>query len=106
MPATQNLAGMSDEEVTITLSRDQALVLSHWLGTVMGTRSFDSIVDEDPAVWSALYRISGAVDAEPLIFARDYGQRLDEGTRPAVRRTRRRVRSAPDRLQGRRPGLD
>ncbi|MEU1688898.1 hypothetical protein [Micromonospora sp. NPDC005707] len=69
---------MSDDQVTITLSRDQALVLSHWLDTVMGTRSFDSIVDEDPAVWSALHRISGTLDKEPLIFARDYGQRLDE----------------------------
>ncbi|SCF35614.1 hypothetical protein GA0074696_4792 [Micromonospora purpureochromogenes] len=53
-------------------------MLSHWLGTVMGTRLFDSIVDEDPAVWSALHRISKSLDKEPLIFARDYGQRLDE----------------------------
>jgi hypothetical protein len=73
-----NLAVMSDDQVTITLSRDQALVLSDWLYNVMGTRPFDSLVDEDPAVWSAIYVINGALEAEPLIFARDYGQRLDE----------------------------
>ncbi|MFC4854386.1 hypothetical protein [Actinophytocola glycyrrhizae] len=65
------------DEITINLSPDQALVLSHWLDEVMGTREFDSVVNRDRAVWSPLHRISGTLEKTlPEIFAPDYSARL------------------------------
>jgi hypothetical protein len=53
-------------------------VLSDWLDKVIGTERFDVIVDEDIAVWSALHRISGALDKSLAeIFMPDYTTRLD-----------------------------
>lgn len=66
------------EEFTINLSHDQALVLSHWLDEVMGSREFDAVVNRDRAVWSPLHRIAGTLEtAIPGIFAQDYSSRLE-----------------------------
>jgi hypothetical protein len=65
------------EEFTISLSHDQALVLSPWLNEVMGIPEFATIVNGDPAVWSPLHRIAGNLDkAIPDIVAPDYTHRL------------------------------
>jgi hypothetical protein len=64
---------MIDRDVTITLSPDQAIVLSNWLHRVIGTERFDSFIDEDPAVWSPLYQLHGTLETTlPEIFAADY----------------------------------
>jgi hypothetical protein len=65
------------EELTITLSRDQALVLSDWLDAVVGTREFDAVVNRDRAVWSPLHRLAGSLETRlPEIFAGDYALHL------------------------------
>lgn len=74
-PAT--LPGMSGDQVTVTFSRDQAFVLSHWLYEVMGSKDFDRIVDRDPTVWSAIYVLDGMLKSDPLIFSPDYSARLE-----------------------------
>ncbi|MFG3703587.1 hypothetical protein ACGF7U_02460 [Micromonospora sp. NPDC047670] len=66
------------EDFAIKLTRDQALVLSDWLDKVIGTERFDVIADEDAAVWSALYRISGVLETTLVeVFMPDYAARLD-----------------------------
>jgi hypothetical protein len=50
---------VADDDFTIRLSRDQALVLSDWLYRMIGKESFDSLVNVDRAVWSPLYRRPG-----------------------------------------------
>lgn len=66
------------DELTINLTADQALVLSHWLDEVMGTREFDAVVNLDRAVWSPLHRIAGTLETTiPEIFAADYSARLE-----------------------------
>jgi hypothetical protein len=66
------------DDFTIRLTHDQAAVLSDWLYRLIGTERFDTIVDEDPAVWSALHAISGVLETTlPDIFAADYSARLD-----------------------------
>jgi hypothetical protein len=65
------------EEFTVNLTRDQALVLSHWLDAVMGTREFDTVVNQDRAVWSPLHRIAGTLETSiPEIVAQDYPTQL------------------------------
>ncbi|MDX3077740.1 hypothetical protein [Streptomyces sp. MI02-7b] len=67
---------MAEDSVTITLTGDQALVLSDWLERMKGSAAFDSLVG-DRAVWSALHRISGTLDKSLVtIFAPDYAERL------------------------------
>lgn len=62
----------------IELSDDQALVLSDWLDRVMHKAEFAAVVD-DRAVWSALLRVSGALDTQiPAIFSSSYADRLRE----------------------------
>jgi hypothetical protein len=68
---------MPDDPVTVTLSRDQAFVLSHWLDEQLGTREFDRLVDRDPAVWSAIYVLTGLLKDDPIIFGPEYGDRLE-----------------------------
>ncbi|SCL36801.1 hypothetical protein GA0074692_4449 [Micromonospora pallida] len=66
------------DDFTINLTRDQALVLSDWLYNVIGTERFDAIANEDVAVWSALHRISGALETSLVeIFMPDYAARLE-----------------------------
>lgn len=68
---------MPDAHVKLQLSQDQALVLSDWLDRVMGETTFDQLADSDPAVWSALYAISGTLDKSLVgIFAPDYSRQL------------------------------
>jgi hypothetical protein len=59
---------MPEDHFVIKLSHDQALVLSDWLDRVMGTEAFDRLVD-DPAVWSALYNISGFLKRRRLRYS-------------------------------------
>ncbi|MFB9521437.1 hypothetical protein [Streptomyces cremeus] len=67
---------MSDSQVMIKLTRDEALVLSHWLEQLR-TADPGRVVD-DPAVWAPLHRIAGTLDkALPELFAPDYDHRLE-----------------------------
>ncbi|SFF03548.1 hypothetical protein [Streptomyces mirabilis] len=60
----------------IELTDDQALVLSDWLDRVMHRKDFSAIVD-DRAVWSALFRISGALETQlSSIFDPSYSDQL------------------------------
>ncbi|MGA5289925.1 hypothetical protein [Streptomyces pseudogriseolus] len=67
---------VSDNQVTIKLTSDEALVLSHWLEKLQMT-GLSRVVD-DPAVWAPIHRIAGTLDkALPGLFAPDYDQRLE-----------------------------
>ncbi|MFF9364541.1 hypothetical protein [Streptomyces griseoluteus] len=67
---------MGDSQVTIKLTSDEALVLSHWLERLQMT-DLSRVVD-DPAVWAPIHRIAGMLDkALPELFAPDYDQRLE-----------------------------
>ncbi|QNQ35898.1 transposase [Streptomyces sp. CB00271] len=68
--------GMGDSQVTIELTADEALVLSHWLEKLQMT-DLSRVVD-DPAVWAPIHRIAGTLDkALPELFAPDYDRRLE-----------------------------
>ncbi|MFE6727266.1 hypothetical protein ACFVDN_05120 [Streptomyces californicus] len=78
---------MSDSQVTIELTSDEALVLSDWLEKLQMT-DLSRVVD-DPAVWAPIHRIAGTLDKSlPGLFAPDYDQRLEAA--------RRRLRPAED----------
>nr|WP_250571333.1 hypothetical protein [Streptomyces sp. Tu10] len=67
---------MSDGQVTIKLTSDEALVLSHWLEKLQMT-DLSRVVD-DPEVWAPIHRIAGTLDkALSELFAPDYDQQLD-----------------------------
>ncbi|GII63363.1 hypothetical protein Skr01_34480 [Sphaerisporangium krabiense] len=67
---------MDGKPITITLSADQALVLSDWLERLEADTALRRVVD-DPAVWSALHTIGGTLDKSlTLIFSADYTDRL------------------------------
>jgi hypothetical protein len=75
---SQYLSRVADDDFTIKLTRDQALVLSDWLDRMMGTSAFDGLVNQERAVWSPLYTISGALETSLAeIFIPDYSARLD-----------------------------
>ncbi|PRY22437.1 hypothetical protein [Pseudosporangium ferrugineum] len=66
---------MADDDFTITLTHDQALILSDWLHTMLmgDTPEFDALVNRDPAVWSPVYAISGALETTLVeVFKPDY----------------------------------
>jgi hypothetical protein len=64
------------ELVQVSLTRDQAIVLSDWLDRVMHQKPFAQVVD-DRAVWSPLLRISGSLEASlSEIFDSEYHERL------------------------------
>ncbi|MEV4002390.1 hypothetical protein [Actinomadura sp. NPDC049753] len=69
---------MSEDDFTIRLTFDQALVLSDWLDRMETNDEFDALVNEDRAVWSPILKISGTL-ATSLgeIFLPDYTARLD-----------------------------
>jgi hypothetical protein len=72
------VGAVSDDEFTIKLTRDQALVLSDWLHHVMSTAAFGHVVNQDRAVWSQLHRIAGSLEGTLTeIFMSDYSARLD-----------------------------
>ncbi|WP_329529408.1 hypothetical protein [Streptomyces sp. NBC_01462] len=67
---------MSESQVTIKLTSDEALVLSHWLEKLQMT-DLSQVVD-DPAVWAPIHRIAGTLDKTfPELFASDYDERLE-----------------------------
>ncbi|MFE1996706.1 hypothetical protein [Streptomyces parvulus] len=67
---------MGDSQVTIKLTSDEALVLSHWLERLQMT-DLSRVVD-DPALWAPIHRIAGTLDkALPELFSSDYDQRLE-----------------------------
>ncbi|WSQ16311.1 hypothetical protein OG468_02355 [Streptomyces zaomyceticus] len=67
---------MTDSRVTIKLTSDEALVLSHRLEKLQMT-DLSRVVD-DPAVWAPIHRIAGTLDkALPMVFASDYDQQLE-----------------------------
>nr|WP_308369894.1 hypothetical protein [Streptomyces sp. McG3] len=58
---------MGGSQVTIELTADEALVLSHWLEELQMT-DLSRVVD-DPAVWAPIHRIAGTLDkALPELF--------------------------------------
>jgi hypothetical protein len=66
------------ELVQVSLTRDQAIVLSDWLDRVMHQKAFAQIID-DRAVWSPLLRISGSLEASlSEVFDPKYHERLLE----------------------------
>jgi hypothetical protein len=68
---------MADDDFTIKLTRDQALVLSDWLDRMIGTSTFDDLINQERAVWSPLYTIAGTLDRSLVeIFMPDYAERL------------------------------
>ncbi|MEW2260675.1 hypothetical protein [Streptomyces sp. NPDC047869] len=68
------------EQVTIRLTSDQALVLSHWPETPQMTDL--SRVADDPALWAPIHRITRTPDkALPELFAPDDEQRLQTARR-------------------------
>lgn len=68
---------MADDDLTVKLTRDQALVLSDWLHRMMGTPAFDSLVNKERAAWSPLYTIAGTLETSLVeIFMPDYSDRL------------------------------
>ena len=69
---------MDDEEITLRLTRDQAVVLSDWLYQVMFQSDDLEGIVHDRAVWSPIYAISGTLDKTlSEIFMPDYGPRLE-----------------------------
>ncbi|MEU1710267.1 hypothetical protein ABZ478_33725 [Streptomyces sp. NPDC005706] len=71
---------MGDGEVTIKLTSDQALVLSHRLEKLQMT-DLSRVVD-DPALRAPIHRIAKTLDkALPELFAPDYDQRLQAARR-------------------------
>ncbi|MFF1484368.1 hypothetical protein ACIGZH_21100 [Streptomyces sp. NPDC058319] len=69
---------MDDEPVVIRLTRDQAFVLSDWLYRGMFVSDDLAKIVHDPAVWSPIHAISGALDkALAEIFMGDYDTRLE-----------------------------
>ena len=51
---------MAGEGVTIRLTSDEALVLSHWLERLQMTELREMV--DDPAVWAPIHKISGTLD--------------------------------------------
>lgn len=61
----------------ITLTDDQALVLSDWMSRVLHREDFAALVD-DRAVWSALLKINGSLETQSsVIFDPTYGDQLE-----------------------------
>ena len=66
-----------DDDVTIKLTKDQAVVLSDWLDRMMGSPAFDNLVNQERAVWSPLYTMAGTLETTLTeIFSPDYLGRL------------------------------
>ncbi|WP_406466373.1 hypothetical protein OHB07_39090 (plasmid) [Streptomyces sp. NBC_00111] len=71
---------MDNEQITIKLTPDEALVLSDWLERVQMT-DLSRLVD-DEAVWAPIHRLAGTLDkALPGIFAADYSERPEAARR-------------------------
>lgn len=65
------------DDVMVTLSKDQALVLSDWLHRQMASPMFADFVD-DRAVWSPLLHLSGSLEQQLVeIFSPNYASVVD-----------------------------
>ncbi|MFJ3792675.1 hypothetical protein [Kitasatospora sp. NPDC090091] len=69
---------MEEEPITITFTRDQALVLSDWLYQAMDRSDvLEELLKTDRAVWSPIYTISGTLEKSLVeIFKPDYDELL------------------------------
>ncbi|MGW1077907.1 hypothetical protein [Streptomyces sp. NPDC002537] len=68
---------MGDGQITVTLTADEALVLSDWLERLQMTDLCRVVDDDDPAVWAPIHRISGTLDKSlPGLFAADHHEQL------------------------------
>jgi hypothetical protein len=66
------------EQVSVTFTHDEALVLSDWLSRQMHKREFAAAVD-DRAVWPAVWRIFGSLNGQLVeIFDPRYDELLDQ----------------------------
>ena len=66
------------EQVSVTFTHDEALVLSDWLARRISEREFAAAVD-DRAVWPAIWRINGSLNGQLVeIFDPRYGEILDQ----------------------------
>ena len=71
---------MADDGVTIKLTSDESLVLSHWLERLEMTEIREMV--DDPAVWAPIHKISGTLDKSLVeLFAPDYNERLEAARR-------------------------
>lgn len=69
---------MAEDDVTIKLTRDQALVLSDWLSRMIGSTEFDNLIKQDRAVLLPFYDMDCLLEsALDEILAPDYSIRLD-----------------------------
>jgi hypothetical protein len=72
------------ESIQISLTVDQAVVLSDWLDRMVHQTKFAEVVD-DRAVWSPLLKISGSLERQlPVIFDPKYAERLAEARRRLI----------------------
>ncbi|MDP4505249.1 hypothetical protein [Nonomuraea turcica] len=68
---------MQNENVAITFSADEALVLSDWLEQVIDNPEFSRLIGENKAVWVPLMKISGVLEhGLTVIFSPDYADQL------------------------------
>ena len=66
------------DQVQISLTLDQAIVLTDWLDRMMPKEVFSRVVD-DRAVWSPLLRISGSLETSlSEVFDPRYREKLAE----------------------------
>lgn len=71
---------VAGEGVTIKLTSDEALVLSHWLERLQMTELREMV--DDPAVWAPIHKIAGTLDKSLVaLFAPDYDERLEAAHR-------------------------
>lgn len=70
----------------VTLTDDEALVLSDWLDRVMHRDDFAQLVD-DRAVWAPLVKLSGSLETQlPVIFDASYADQLEAARERLVAR--------------------
>lgn len=73
------------ETIEISLTIDQALVLSDWLSRKMHTADMAGLVD-DRAVWSPLMKIGGSLETRlSSIFDPAYSEMLNEARERLIR---------------------
>ena len=73
--------------LTIELTKDQALVLSDWLSRKINTPEMASVID-DRAVWSSLLKINGSLETKIIeLFSSRYSDQLAAARGEANRRT-------------------
>ncbi|MDJ1137353.1 hypothetical protein [Streptomyces iconiensis] len=67
---------VNEPRITISLTPDEALVLSDWLERLQISELGDAV--DDPAVWAPLHRVAGTLDkALPALLARSPGSEAE-----------------------------